>query len=342
MNAAEIKQRLSLRDAARMVGVELPLRDGVKFCSPLRPDRKPSCTIQGEVMRDWSRGESFDCIAFYATAKGISNGEAIKALAAHLGGGSVPGKVKVASAPERPAARQQQAPGALPQIIPAPDPLALHGSIGEPEDHDFEELRASRLLPENTGGLELAYYHGVLRFGVAYGFPCWLVTDRTNRLAVARRLDGKLFPATDRRGEKKALSLPKPANGKWPAGLVIKREPERLRAVPFVMVEGGPDLLAAYCILARFPSGARDVQPVAMLSASWHIPDEALPFFAGRPGVILAHGEKAGREAAERWGAQLSAVGCRVTRRHLPDGKDINDLVMGRTNLEPLTNYFLP
>lgn len=341
MTCAEILARLPLREVARMVGVvTLPERNGPKFCSPLRPDRKPSCTIYRDeskgcdVMRDWSRGESLDAIAFFAAARGIENGEAHKQLAAHLGaGGGSSGRVKVAAATPRPDAPPPAAVTLppLPKIDAAPDPLEKHGRPGVPEDADFEALRASRLLPEDTGGLELAHLHGALRFGIAYGFPCWLATDRTNRCAVARRLDGERFPAKGERGEEKALSLPGTTT-KWPAGLITQADPETLRAdrVPFVLVEGGPDLLAAYCILARFPADSKDVQPVAMLGSSASIPDEALPFFASRPGVILAHGDNAGHKAADRWGKQLQAASCRVTLRHLPEGKDLNDLIINR------------
>lgn len=337
---AEIKARLTLRDAARMVGVELPARDTVKFPSPLRTDRKPSCSISGEVMRDWSRGENFDCIAFFAAARGIENGEAARQLAAHLGitGGSS-GRVKVAAATPRPAAAPAVAATLrpLPKIEAAPDPLEKHGRPGVPDDADFEALRASRLLPEDTGGLELAHLHGALRFGIAYGFPCWIATDRTNRCAVARRLDGAKFPPKGDRGEEKALSLPGTTT-KWPAGLITQVDPERLRAerVPFVLVEGGPDLLAAYCVLASFPADSKDIQPVAMLGASASIPDEALPFFAGRPGVILAHGDRsgAGYQAGKQWAGRLAGAGCRVTLRRLPEGKDLNDLIINREPAE--------
>jgi hypothetical protein len=81
---AEIKSRLPLRDVAALIGAELPTRDGVKFRSPLRSDRNPSCTIKADVLFDWSSGEHFDAIDLYAAAKNISNAEAIRELGERL------------------------------------------------------------------------------------------------------------------------------------------------------------------------------------------------------------------------------------------------------------------
>lgn len=307
----EIKSRLPLRDAARMVGVELPERDGVRFRSPLRSDRSPSCTIQGEVMRDWSRGESFDCIAFFATAKGISNAEAIQTLAAHLG--ITTGKR--GAMPPRPA-RQSPPPSA---------PVSFDDR--EPDDDDFAAILRTRKLPrEAEAGLVLAHTVGVLRFGKVGGFPAWIVTDERRTIAEARRLDGLPFPAVGTLGERKAHTL-KGSRKDWPAGLALRVSAARLRELPLVLTEGGPDLLCAFAILSVQPMDACDVQPVAMLGTGASIGTEALAVMDRRPCIIIAHGDEAGRAAAGKWANQLSDAACTVSVRELPDGCDLNDAV---------------
>ena len=84
-----IKGRFSLRDIAQSLRITLPDRNGVKFRSPFRSDKTPSCTIyqrgDEERYRDWSAGIDVDCIGFYAIARGISNKEAIRELSGEIG-----------------------------------------------------------------------------------------------------------------------------------------------------------------------------------------------------------------------------------------------------------------
>jgi predicted nuclease with TOPRIM domain len=130
-------------------------------------------------------------------------------------------------------------------------------------------------------------------------------------------------------GERKAHTV-KGSVKSWPVGLRLRIVPERLREFAVVLVEGGPDLMAAYAVLARLPMGARDVHPVALLGTSATIAPDALGAMSGRVVVILAHGDDPGREAGRRWGKQLSGAGCRVTVRKLPEGKDLSDLLTER------------
>ncbi len=313
---AEIKSRFTLRDVAANLGLELPTRDGVKFRSPLRHDRNPSCTIKADVLFDWSTGEHFDAIDLYAAAKNISNGEAIRELAERL---NVAGRT-----PER--AKAQPVRASKPPTPEEPAaPVAFDES--QPTDDDFAAILAARSWPEDAlSGLLLAHDLGVLRFGNICGCPCWIVTDESRRIAEARRLDGKPFSAVGTLGERKAHTI-RGSVKSWPVGLRLRIVPERLRELAVVLVEGGPDLMAAYAVLARLPVRARDVHPVAMLGTSATITPDALGTHGCRPVVILAHGDDPGREAGRRWGKQLSGAGCRVTARNLPDGKDLSDLL---------------
>jgi hypothetical protein len=83
--AKHIKAKLSLRDVARLCGIELPERDKVKFRAPFRPDQTPSCTVFHDRINDWSTGEKIDAIELYALAKRITVRRTIGELARHLG-----------------------------------------------------------------------------------------------------------------------------------------------------------------------------------------------------------------------------------------------------------------
>jgi P4 family phage/plasmid primase-like protien len=68
------KQRLSISELWRKLRLQgrPPARDGVKFCSPLRKDRHPSCTLtdNGSCFHDWSHGLHLDSYDFYQHATG--------------------------------------------------------------------------------------------------------------------------------------------------------------------------------------------------------------------------------------------------------------------------------
>ena len=305
----QIKARISLREVGRRLGFDLPERDNVKFRSPLRPDNNPSCTISGEIMRDWSRSESFDAIGLYAAAKGITNREAIFYLGKQL---------HILSDEPRSFDDKKAAPSSL---------VTFDGR--EPTEADISSiLQARRLPPDAEGGLWLANSLGVLHFADVTGRPCWLVADEARRCADARRLDGNLFPSFGNLGERKAHSL-KGSIKKWPIGLSLRVSDLRaklIRKVPIVLVEGGPDLLAAYTILGVLPMSAGDVQPVGMMGEA-EISPEAVGLMSQRRVLIFAHRDDAGRGAAKKWANQLRAAFCTVTVRELSGGQDLNDCV---------------
>jgi hypothetical protein len=306
----QIKARLSLREVGRMFGFDLPERDHVKFRSPLRPDSNPSCTIKGLVMRDWSRDENLDAIGLYAAAKGITNREAIHELAEKLG-----------LSPRKSAHSEDNKREQKPSVT---------FESREPSEEDFASILRTRQLPaEAMAGLLLAHTLNVLQFAEIAGASCWVVSDASKQCAEARRLDGRPFAPIGNLGERKAHTL-RGSTKSWPVGLALgvsDSRKEHLRRIPLVVVEGGPDLLAAFALLAIIPTSQGDVQPVAMLGSSASISKDALSMVRGRQAIILAHGDEAGKQAANRWSNQLAAADCRIQLRNLSDGLDLNDLV---------------
>jgi Toprim-like len=199
-----------------------------------------------------------------------------------------------------------------------------------PSDADYQAIIQTRKLPpESISGLLIAREAGVLHFADVGGFRCWLVSDESKRCAEARRIDGKTFPAIGNLAERKAHTI-KGSTKSWPVGLALRVGESRakhLRVIPLVLVEGGPDLMAAFALLAALPMSECDVQPTAMLGTSASMSAESLQVMAGRHAVVLAHGDQTGRDAAKRWAEQLTKAGCRVKVRDLPDGQDLNDAV---------------
>ena len=134
----------------------------------------------------------------------------------------------------------------------------------------------------------------------------WILTDASGKCAEARRIDAKPFPAIGSLAERKSHSL---AGSRkcWPVGLLPPAFDgpwlrEHVRKI--ILVEGGPDYLAACQIIA-----AQDVNilPVAMLGASQSIIDDALPYFRNRQVTVVAHADEAGRTAGMRWRKHIQA-----------------------------------
>jgi hypothetical protein len=179
------------------------------------------------------------------------------------------------------------------RLVPLRLPPLRPGSVD-----DFARLAKLRGL--SVDGLRLASSHGLLRFGIYRGQSAWFVTDRTNRIAQARRMDGAPWF-----GGAKAWTLPG-SQAARPVGI------EESRPFPVVaLVEGGPDLLAAFDLILRC-GRERDVVAVAVLGASMRLPVDAISEFAGKRVGIFPHSDIPGGDAGRRWGTQLREAGACV------------------------------
>jgi hypothetical protein len=171
--------------------------------------------------------------------------------------------------------------------------------------------------------VDICVERGLVGFGEWKGKQAWLVTDQTKRNAQARRLDGKPWNEI----EAKAWTLPK-SEAAWPIGL------EESLPYPIVLlVEGGPDLLAAahfiYC-----ENRESEAAPVAILGAGHRLKQEALIALAGKTIRIFSNADKSGYSSTKRWAdklrsvdAKVDAVSCEGLRKtdESPVG-DLNDL----------------
>ena len=102
-----------------------------------------------------------------------------------------------------------------------------------------------------------------------------------------------------------------------------------------LLVEGGPDLLAAHTVIHAEEREA-DAAAVAMLGATSDPRESELYKFTNRAVRIIEHDDDAGRKAGKRWAALLrphveSVDGLRLTGLVRADGqpcKDLNDLLL--------------
>ena len=288
----DILGRWPIHSMLARVGIDVPAKG--KFISPFRPDCNPSCEVYKESIHDWSTGKYYDSIDVYAESKGLSNAEAIKQLAAEL-------------------------PGRTPK--PTVEQLSLKIP---PQHYDAEKAvavaKSRGLSPRSTevAGVTL----GTLGFARVAGHDCWLLSDESNLVAEARRIDKGLFPAFKHLGERKSHAL-RGSRKSWPVGLK-PRKGKVSADHKIVLVEGAPDYLAA-CDL--FAVAEREFLPAAMLGATPQpIHPDALDIMKNREVLILAHPDSAGAEGAKCWRSQLTDVGASVRLMQLSGG-DLNDLV---------------
>ena len=306
-----LKPRLPIPEAWQRLG--LPGQPAASCRSPFREDRKPSFSIYNDGLRwkDQATGDGGDVIDFIAHACHLDKAEAIRRFLSMLDL-SIPHHTTF----PKPSNRHTEASG---PFLPA-----LHrGTVAE-----IEAVAAMRGLRPDA--ISLAQSLGTLGFGKVSGQACWVLTDRERRIAEARRVDGRLFPAQYGLIERKAHTLRGSCKA-WPVGVAVLHELPAFRAL--MLVEGGPDYLAALHFLCA--AEVWDVLPVAMLGRSTgsRIDPAALELMKGRRVRIYPHADADGGGAtgARRWAAQLQAQGCTVDHFPLgalvlPNGSQINDL----------------
>lgn len=331
----EAVQRLPLPTLARCLAIagEIPDRDGktVSCWFPDRHphgDRRPSFNLHSGL----TRFKCFSCGIegrgpdLIAHTLGISLDEAIKRFLAMAGG------VTPDASHHRPPRLKRS--------------LELPHDLRPGNETDWKTLGALRGL--SPAAMGLASCMGILRFGTVHHFPCWIVTDDARMSAEARRMDGLPFPAVGSLGERKAHTLSGSSKA-WPVGLrPCHNRPDLFRSI--TIVEGGPDLLAAYHFAYLLDGGAW--LPVSMLGRNCSIAPEALPYVQGRAVKILLHADEdgGGLEAAKRWAGQVMSAGAASVDGFSFDGlfmengtpvNDLNDCAyIGAEDQSELTQLF--
>jgi hypothetical protein len=303
MTIEDAKQRLSI--PSLWARLELPGSPKTACRSPFREDKHGSFSVSkdGRLFNDFATGEAGDAVDFLRLATGLSPEAAFTKFLEMAGGG-----VAIAALPKREHTPKETQPRQKPVF-----PTFERGT--EAELHALADLRVV-----SFGACWLARAVGLLHFATWKGEPAWIVTDRERLNAQARRMDGQPWEAIGA----KAQTLPG-SWASWPLGI---RTGANYPA--FLLVEGGPDLLAALHHIHE-----RDAEtlafPIAMLGASQRIHEDALPILAGKRVRIFPHTDAAGTKAAERWAAQLATVGADVdcfsfAGLRKADGSPVGDL----------------
>ena len=183
-------------------------------------------------------------------------------------------------------------------------------------ESEAQALANLRNLP--LEGVRWAATDGALKMSTTGGHRSWIIRSACGRNAQARRLDGGVFELNGQALKAKTLAG---SVASIPIGLFFD-----VRWPLVVLVEGGPDVLAAYSAIHRL--GLLDrVQVCGMLGASLKLPSSAVATFRNRKTRILQHNDKAGYEAADRWASQIFNAGGKVdiwTPDH--EGSDLNDV----------------
>lgn len=303
------KDRLSIYQLGAMFFPDW--RAGKSCKSPFREDRSESFSVydEGRKWKDFATGEGGDAADFVAMACGLSPEEGARKLI-ELAGVLPPERTNIQRKSVRSHDREEAEERARKRATwPTFDCIA---------DSEIESIAALRGL--TVAGVRVAAWDSVLRSAESREGRAWVITDHARRNAQGRLLSGKPWAAG-----MKAKTLPG-AEASWPIGLPVLHPAFSCVA----LVEGGPDLLAAYDVAWRL--GLQDVvAPVAMLGASNRIPDEALQHLAGKRVRIFCHDDEAGAKAVARWGQQLTGDGIEADGYSFAglvqaDGKPVKDL----------------
>ena len=346
MDAAElrerIRERLPLHEVMERDGIALR-RDGQtrhKCVCPFHEDGSPSFVVGGTKP---DRGHCFGCgwdgdvFAYWQERRGVDYKTALMDLAGWAG---LPcdGVSYQAPAPALPPVRSATRLVSSDSAKPSLPPLRLLrpgecAQLAKVRGLSLEGVRYAAYEAKRIAACAWPQYEGYRGWEPrsSGAWPSWCAIDATRNVAEFRRLDNEKYPKQDGSGIK-AWST---AGKNWPLGAAHLGT----RAA-VLLVEGGPDMLAAYHFLHRWRMLDR-VAVVCMLGAGNRMRAEALPAFEGKRVRIMmdadevrADGSAPGVEAAARWQGQLVEAGAVVETFSLygltmPDGqavKDLNDL----------------
>jgi hypothetical protein len=304
MSIEEAKAKLDIPAVAAQVFPQW--RPALSCVSPFREDRNPSFSVfdHGQKWKDHATGDHGDAVDFLAKALDLSPEEAIRRFVEMAGGG-------------------YRVPAPRPKMSPIPRPAtedtdekrqkrAAWPIMECPTLEEKEAIATLRHLP--VEGPQWAAIDAALRVATVDGERCWIIRSTCGKNAQARRLDGQKL------GDLKAKTLPG-AVATLPIG---NYHDTRWPAV--ALVEGGPDVLAAYAAIYRL--GLLDTVAVCgMLGASMRPPFGAVATMRGRRVRIFAHNDPAGQKAADSWARIIHNAGGTVDIwTPAQAGADLNDI----------------
>ncbi len=302
---AEARERFTITDLWSVLGLEGTPRPSCR--SPFREDRSASFSIfaSGRAWHDHATGEGGDVIEFLRVALNTDHRGVREWLVQHLGGNTTPAcRVKVSRMDDK---RHDE-----------PRSIQWPSEIREGTAADLQALCEARgLNPATAWVLTEA---GVVRFTEIDNHPCMIISDREERAAEIRRMDGTLFP-----NGSKAFPL-RGVTKSWLVGAELLRREGSDTSV--MIVEGATDLLTAVDLHVRYrkAGGSRSWVPVALLGAGCRNLDAACAaLIRGRHVRLVPDGDDAGEGMVVHWLKLLRSIGCKVDIAQMPEGTDLSD-----------------
>jgi DNA primase len=301
MKIQEAKARLDITAVAAQVFPHW--KPAISCGSPFREDHNPSFSVfdHGQKWKDHATGEHGDAVDFLAKALGLPLEDSIARFLEMARGGHC-----IEFPPTKPASAQNDTEEKQRHRASWP-------TMELPTEEDLQAIAASRRLP--VEGPRWAAIDTALRIAIVEGERCWIVRSTGGKNAQARRLDGQRLgvdlKARTLTGSIASLPVGNYHDTRWPF---------------VVLVEGGPDVLAAYAAIHRL--GLLDsVAVCGVLGASMRPPYGALATLSGRRVRIFSHNDDAGQKAADSWARLIHNAGGTVDIwTPAQAGADLNDI----------------
>lgn len=309
MTISDAKAKLTI---AKLAEHYFPKWKPAKSCRrPWGKDINPSFSVYdgSKKWKDHATGEGGDAVDFLKRALGLSNSEACRKF------------IEIAEnvSSETPKFRlQPEAPDTVEDSEDKQAKRVNWPKFDIPSNDELLALARLRSLPlegpksaSDAGILRTTYYDNK-------NLRSWAIVSGCGRNAQVRRLDGMHFEHCGQ--QLKAKTLPGSI-----AQIPVGRFSET-RWPLVVVVEGGPDVLAAYAAIFRLGLLFK-VSVCGILGAGIRIPSCAMASMANRRVRILQHNDSAGYKAANEWAKQLHGCGAKVDIwTPSVEGADLNDV----------------
>ncbi|TXH46640.1 MAG: hypothetical protein E6Q97_29100 [Desulfurellales bacterium] len=343
----EVRSALTMIRVATFDGLTLRLEQGGnlgKGKCPFHEDKSPSF-ICGGKFRDrchcYGCGVDYDIFEYWQKRRSVDHAEAVRQLAGLAG--VYFGEITF----EKPKAGVKRSPGKRLVDDAASSVKPSLPSLYQAKREDCEAIAKARGLDAEAVWIAAANK----RLAVVKEWPlyqskhnglwyakqgweqhrCWAAIDETRNVAEYRRIDNGLHTRVNQGpDDDKGPKVWSTGGKKWPLGAAQIGDRKRV-----LLVEGGPDMLAAYHFLRRWNSARRpllhDVAVVCMLGAGLRMRDDAMAYFKGCRVRIMVDADQpkdsetktkrklVGLEAAHRWQTQLAEAGAAVELFYVGD-----------------------
>ena len=286
-DAAAIIEAHPVPDYLVALGYELKRqgKNTVALC-PLHAEKTPSFHVRQYDAHCFGCGFHGDVIALDAELHGEKpRGEGFLNACRRLAGDPIEDNQK----------RRRPKPRPVLEVEPATQPIEWPGDLHSPTGKEIREIAHSRRV--SIDAIIRAIELGTVLAGTVGDSPSWILSDRTERAAEARRIDGRLYYGKE---GFKSYALEE-SRKDWPVGIDTLVDDNRFSRL--LIVEGGTDYLAALHAIEEHDLD--DVLPVAILGqGTTRTHPDALASFKGRRVRVVPDVDKPTEPGkGEQWAA---------------------------------------